>query len=239
MPRRNGELFGGKAMNRRNLLKSGAALGATLLAPGCVSSGGPVTGDAAAFRERVLEVMPGYELTSSMIGRSVRRSPAHAISTVPRGGLGNGPEEFFRAFLNVFEPYGILPCRIIFQDGRAGRSDFWSTNFQGCSAGSCGSTLSETRFSQSSRDEFDRYVSGGPATPGDRIELLRETSDGVTRNAILHVSYDSAWRVNYYTVTFGFPGQDGIYAQYTKNLTLGVETEVSESSPLNRQLGGF
>lgn len=144
----------------------------------------------------VKQAMPGYRLTSAIIGRPVVRSPGFAFLIVD---IRLDPQTVLRNFLSQFEDTG-LPQVNLYIDRVPLISQTWRVDFPGCDPGQCVATMERLRFVPISKAEHDRYRAERSGFGFERHTIKTATLDGVAYEAVVVVGYDYRHRVISYFV---------------------------------------
>ncbi|OOY26719.1 hypothetical protein BMI90_16170 [Thioclava sp. L04-15] len=190
----------------------------------------------ARFQKMVEQAMPGYRLTSAIIGRPVVRSPGFAFLTVD---IHEDQETELRKFLSQFEDTGLPQVRLYIAEVPKD-PDVWRVDFPGCEPGQCVATMERLRFVPVSKAEHDRYRASRSGFGFERHTIKTETLDGVAYEAVVVVGYDYRHRVIAYSVKTSRAAVNNIerdwairnarsrrkypidVLQYSHNLALGV-----------------
>lgn len=171
-------------------------LGLTGCAFGPRASYAPRLPTDARFQEMVEQAMPGYRLTSEIIGRPVVRSPGFAFLIVD---IRKDQETELRKFLSQFEGTGLPQVRLYI--ARVPKDpDVWRVDFPGCEPGQCVATMERLRFVPVSKAEHDRYRADRSGFGFERHRIKTATLDGVAYEAVVVVGYDYRHRVISYFV---------------------------------------
>jgi len=217
--------------------------------------------DDAIFQAMVEEKMPGYVLTSEMMGTEFIPSDAYAFQVFQSSLSAEGKIAVLERFLSRHEEQGLEPFRLYFLAGSLTprSSKVWRIDFEGCWPNACAEKAQQVKYTEVSRGEYEIY--GPRFSRQRRFVFLRETINGISYKAYLSVYSDAIGRVYKYSVSsyrspknqrektrletrFSFAKDFGVPTfRYVRNVVLNRETKSTRppiviSDGINR-LAGF
>ena len=170
--------------------------------------------DFNQFIAMLEEVMPGYNLSSEIIGRELVVASAFAVEYVPNSEYRDPIESRASFFVSQYDGSGLPPLTLLFVTRESG-SEYWEIEFQGCSPGECDIDFDREQFEQI--DELTWISFTRP--PGRYAEtelILEEEINGTQFRAFIDLLLLEGGDVIEYSVVVSFEARNFVESFFAR-----------------------
>ncbi|WP_306045049.1 hypothetical protein [Nioella sp. MMSF_3534] len=162
--------------------------------------------DFNQFIAMLERVMPGYNLSSEVIGRELIVASTFAVEHVSGSEYRDPINSRATSFVSQYDGSGLPPLTLLFVTRESGL-EYWEIEFQGCSPGECDIDFDREQFEQI--DEFTWASFTRP--PGRYVEtelILEEEINGTQYRAFINLLLLEGGEVIDYSVVVSFEARN-------------------------------